>query len=110
MARSSVWSLLVLAGCATSSAPRTPAAHKGDPEAALGAAGYARVVCSAVFLAGRSPEDAAKTSTAFVVNDAHRAAAHDLQVDRTARTVRVMVGSETGMARAIGDQGCVVER
>jgi CubicO group peptidase (beta-lactamase class C family) len=68
------------------------------------------VVCSAVFLAGRTPEDAAKNSTAFYVNDAHRNAAHDLQVDRTARTVRVTVGTETAKARAIGDRGCVVER
>jgi CubicO group peptidase (beta-lactamase class C family) len=100
--------LVVLGGCASSSRPAT--APAADPEAALGASGYARVVCSAVFLAGRTPEDAAKTSTAFVVNEAHRNAAQDLQVDRTARTVRVSVGTETGMARAIGDRGCVVER
>ena len=111
MVRSAVRLLVasVLWGCASSSRP-PPGPPAGDPEAALGAAGYARVVCSAVFLAGRTPEDAAKTSTAFVVNDAHRNAAHDLQVDRAARTVRVTVGTETGMARAIGDQGCVVER
>ncbi len=113
MVRSAVRLLLVLlavlGGCASPPPPR-PAAPAGDPEAALGAAGYARVVCSAVFLAGRAPEDAAKTSTRFVVSDAHRNAAHDLQVDRTARTVRVTVGTETGMARAVGDQGCVVER
>lgn len=107
--RSAVCSLLMLGGCTWSSLPPS-SALAADPEAALGAAGYARVVCSAVFLAGRAPEDAARTSTAFVVNEAHRSAAHNLHVDRTERTVRASLGSETGRARAVGDQGCVVER
>jgi CubicO group peptidase (beta-lactamase class C family) len=105
--RITVCLLVVVSACA--SAPASMSAKiPADAEAALGAAGYARVVCAAVFVAGRAPEDAAKTSTAFVVNEVHRAAAHDLQVDRAAQTVRVTVGGETGVAHVNGDQGCVV--
>ena len=84
------------------------AAEAPDPRL-LGAAGYAKIVCSAVFVSGRSVEEARRNSTYFLATDGDRAAVSAVDVDNTRREVRVKVRSGgSRRARYTGDQGCVI--
>lgn len=79
----------------------------GDP-LSHHAAGYAKVVCSAVFISGFEPEFAALNLGFFVAPLDERAKLGKPAVDRTAREVRVTLPSGvTRVARYLGDQGCV---
>jgi hypothetical protein len=89
------------------SAAGAPAAAARDPRS-LAAAGYASVVCSAVFLQGRDPAEAGRNSTAFVVNDADRPTGDRVEVDRARREVRASArGGPVRVARVVGEVGCV---
>ena len=73
-----------------------------------GLAGYAKILCSAVFVSGRTPEDGAQGSAYFFMPSAER----DLVkwvVDREARLVRASLGNVTREARFYGDQGCIIQ-
>jgi CubicO group peptidase (beta-lactamase class C family) len=84
------------------------AAGARDPRM-LGAAGYAKIVCSAVFVSGRAVEEARRNSTYFLATDEDRAAVSAVDVDRARREVRVTVrGGGSRRARHVGDQGCVI--
>lgn len=77
-----------------------------DP-AVLGAAGYAKVLCSAVFVSDREPEEARQNSAFLFLPDSERL--RDVTVDREAREVRVALDGEiVRTARFYGDQGCVI--
>lgn len=77
-----------------------------DP-AVLGAAGYAKVLCSAVFVSNREPEEARRNSAFLFLPDSERLT--DVTVDREAREARVTLDGEiVRTARFHGDQGCVV--
>src|SRR5215467_13543876 len=65
-------------------------------------AGYAKILCSAVFVSGRDPAEATKNSGG---ND--KVAWH---VDREQKLVRMTLGGVTREARFYGDQGCIIER
>ncbi len=67
------------------------------------AAGYARVMCNAVFLTGLDPDFAAENVGYFTAPYESRAKLGKPVIDRAARTVRV--GRET--AKDLGSQGCV---
>ncbi|HET8548125.1 MAG TPA: hypothetical protein VFL57_08985, partial [Bryobacteraceae bacterium] len=72
------------------------------------AAGYAKVVCSAVFLSGFDPEFAAENLGYFVAPYAERRRLSKPVIDRTAKTVHIDVPN--GIRRSaqyLGDQGCV---
>jgi CubicO group peptidase (beta-lactamase class C family) len=72
------------------------------------AAGYAKVVCSAVFVSGFDPEFAAENLGYFVAPYAERKRLGKPVVDRTAKTVRIDLPDGTSRtARHLGDQGCV---
>lgn len=84
------------------------AAGAPDPRM-LGAAGYAKIVCSAVFVSGRAVEEARRNSTYFLATDEDRAAVSAVDVDPGRREVRVTVRSGgSRRARYTGDQGCVI--
>ena len=68
------------------------------------AAGYARVMCNAVFLTGLDPEFAAENVGYFVAPVASRAKLGKPAIDRAARSVTV--GGVT--AQVVGSQGCAV--
>ncbi len=75
----------------------------------LGLAGYAKVICSAVFVSGRDPYEAAKNSAFIWLPERQRKRITSLVVDREGREVRVTwASSVTRIARFMGDQGCVV--
>jgi CubicO group peptidase (beta-lactamase class C family) len=72
------------------------------------AAGFAQVMCSAVFITGLTPEFAAENVGYFTAPYAERARLGVPVVDRVAKEVRVTVpGGAVRVARYVGDQGCV---
>jgi CubicO group peptidase (beta-lactamase class C family) len=92
-----------LAALASLAAPGSP------DERLLGAAGYAKIVCSAVFVSGRDVEEARRNSTYFLVRDEDRAGVSAVDVDRARGEVRVTLrDGRSRRARHLGDQGCVV--
>lgn len=71
-------------------------------------AGYAKTLCSAVFLTGLDPDDAAANVGFFTGPLEHRAAVVDRVVDRDKQEVRLRLAhGVTRVARRFGSQGCV---
>jgi len=81
-------------------------APEGTP-ISLGLAGYAKVLCSAVFVSGRAPDEAFRNSGYFLFPDDQRAGV-TYAVDRDARLVRMTHGAITRTAKFYGDQGCII--
>jgi CubicO group peptidase (beta-lactamase class C family) len=80
--------------------PGNPLAHH--------TAGFAKTLCSAVFLTGLDPQDAAANVGFFTGPLAHRSAVVDTVVDRHRREVRLTLSNGvTRLARVFGSQGCV---
>jgi CubicO group peptidase (beta-lactamase class C family) len=73
-----------------------------------GLAGFAKILCSAVFVSGRAPEEAARNSAYFFMPRAEQDQVR-WTVDRDARVVRASFGETTREARLHGDQGCIIE-
>jgi len=72
------------------------------------ASGYAKVMCSAVFITGLDPEFAAENVGFFTGPYAERAKMGKPIVDRTARAVHVTLPDGVRRtAQQVGDQGCV---
>ena len=75
----------------------------------LGLAGFAKVMCSAVFVSGRDPGESARTSGYFMMPRDALGAVSGPQVDRAAGQVSMTHGdSITRTAKFMGDQGCVL--
>jgi CubicO group peptidase (beta-lactamase class C family) len=74
----------------------------------LGAASYAKVLCSAVFVSGREADEARRNSAYILMNAPDRSKPITADVDRQARRVRVTVDQVTRTAAFYGDQGCVI--
>ena len=74
---------------------------------ALGLAGYAKVVCSAVFVSGREPAEAFENSGFFLFPAAERRGV-TYDVDRGKQLVRMTHGAVTRTAKLYGDQGCII--
>jgi CubicO group peptidase (beta-lactamase class C family) len=71
-------------------------------------AGFAKVLCSAVFVTGLDPDFAAENVGYFTAPYAERAKVGNPVVDREAKEVRISIpGGPTRVARYVGDQGCV---
>ena len=72
------------------------------------ASGFAKVMCSAVFVTGLAPDFAAENVGYFTAPYAERARLGKPAVDRTNKTVSVSVpGGATRSAKYLGRQGCV---
>lgn len=72
------------------------------------AAGFAKIVCSAVFVTGLSPEFAAENLGFFTAPYEERAKLGKPTIDRARRAVRVALPTgATRTALYLGDQGCV---
>src|SRR3990172_7070763 len=75
----------------------------------LGIAGYAKVLCSAVFVSGRKLDDARNVSGYFLVPEKDLEHITDISVDHDRKAVRVTLRDLlTREARYFGDQGCVI--
>jgi CubicO group peptidase (beta-lactamase class C family) len=74
----------------------------------LGIAGWAKVLCSAVFVSGRDPDEAFKNSGFFLTAEKDRPHV-TFKVDRERKEVyTTFKGSVTRKAKFYGDQGCVI--
>jgi CubicO group peptidase (beta-lactamase class C family) len=74
----------------------------------LGLAGYAKVLCSAVFVSNRDPKEAAANS-AYWFMPRDEADKVTWEVMRDQRAVRTTLGQTTREARFYGDQGCIID-
>ncbi len=112
---------LLLSALASGCAPTPPEAVPGsEPRAEtpyapsvtpsnLGIAGYAKVLCSAVFVSGRKLDDARHVSGYFMVPEKDLEHVTDISVDQDRKAVRVTLRDlMTREARYFGDQGCVI--
>ncbi len=80
----------------------------GDP-LELETAGFAKLLCSVVFITGRSLAAAIEEDGSFVTLPEARRAAHAAKVDWKARSVSLTLpNGVTRTAREFGDQGCVI--
>lgn len=74
----------------------------------LGIAGYAKVLCSAVFVSGRDAAEAFHNSGYWMMpNDQQDGITY--AVDRQEKLVRVTRGAVTRTAKLYGDQGCIIQ-
>ncbi len=72
------------------------------------AAGFAQIMCSAVFITGLEPDFAAENVGYFTAPYAERAKLGKPVIDPVAKTVSVAVpGGPTRIAKYLGDRGCV---
>ncbi|MEP7344596.1 MAG: serine hydrolase [Gemmatimonadaceae bacterium] len=72
-------------------------------------AGFAKVLCSALFITGRSLQDAAEEDGYFLVPAESRKQATDTIVDKAKQMVTIGVpGGVKRSAKRFGDQGCVI--
>ncbi len=79
----------------------------GTP-AELGLSGYTKVLCSAVFVSGRDPDEASRASAYWWLQPQSDLAKVTFVVDRDAKLVRASLGDVTREAKFFGDQGCVL--
>ncbi|MFQ5538495.1 MAG: serine hydrolase domain-containing protein [Gemmatimonadota bacterium] len=86
-----------------------PASRAPGSPADLGLSGYAKVMCSAIYVSGRDPEEAVVNSGYFLVPEDILPAVRGPFIDPETGIVR-MVYADTlsGAARYMGDQGCVL--
>jgi CubicO group peptidase (beta-lactamase class C family) len=75
----------------------------------LGLAGYAKVLCSAVFVSGRDAQEAARNSGYFFMPEGE-ADKVKWTIDRDRHSVTTTIGSISRTARHYGDQGCIIDR
>jgi CubicO group peptidase (beta-lactamase class C family) len=94
--------------------PSPPPARSHHPDilyqapVSLGAASYAKILCSGVFVSGRDEAEIQQNSAYFLMTEPDRKKPVTAEVDRTAKRVRVTVGGVTRQAAFYGDQGCVI--
>jgi hypothetical protein len=81
-------------------------APEGTP-ISLGLAGYAKVLCSAVFVSGRDPAEAFQNSGFFLFPEEQRRGL-TYAIERANTLVRMTHGSVTRTAKFYGDQGCII--
>jgi CubicO group peptidase (beta-lactamase class C family) len=100
--------IAAIAAGAAQQAPRPGSAFAPDgTPISLGLAGYAKVLCSAVFVSGREPAEAFRNSGFFLFPDDKRAGV-TYTVDRERTLVRMTHGTTTRTAKFYGDQGCII--
>src|SRR5690348_2181260 len=82
-------------------------APPGDP-LSHNTAGYAKIMCSAIFITGLDPEFAAENVGYFTSPYAERAKVAKPVIDRQSKTVQIKLpNGVTRTAKYLGDQGCV---
>ncbi len=97
---------------ATSGSPAAQSASPYGPAGTpveLGLAGYAKVLCSAVFVSGRDASEAAKNSGFFMMPPG-QADNVTWSIDRDQKLVRISLNGMTREARFYGDQGCIIQQ
>jgi CubicO group peptidase (beta-lactamase class C family) len=112
--RTSLLALVLLAGSLPAGAQPASPTRPHHPDipyqspTSLGAASYAKILCSAVFVSGRDVEEARTNSASFLMPAHERTETVAVDVDRTAKRVQATVKGVTRTAAFYGDQGCVI--
>jgi CubicO group peptidase (beta-lactamase class C family) len=88
--------------------PQAPIPGPQGTHTENGLAGYAKILCSGVFVSGRPPEDVAKGSAYFFMPRAEQDQVK-WTIDREARLARASLGTISREARHYGDQGCIIQ-
>src|SRR6185503_2600414 len=92
-----------------------PAARQSDYPRPIGTptenglAGFAKILCSAVFISNRDPAEAAKNSAYFFMPRDEQDKV-TFTIDRHAKSARATFGQTSREARLYGDQGCIIQR
>jgi CubicO group peptidase (beta-lactamase class C family) len=73
-----------------------------------GLAGFAKILCSAVFVSGREPAEAARNSAYFFMPRGEEADV-TWKIDSAQKTVTTTRGDVSRSARLYGDQGCIIQ-
>jgi CubicO group peptidase (beta-lactamase class C family) len=73
-----------------------------------GLAGYAKILCSGVFVSGRAPQDVADGSAYFFLPRAEQPQV-TWTIEKGTKLARASVGETTREARYYGDQGCIIQ-
>ena len=76
----------------------------------LGLQGFAKVLCSAVFVSGRDAAEAKRNSGALLMPSQELADKATYEVDREKKIARVSLEGITREAGFHGDQGCIIHR
>lgn len=100
--------LLFAAGLRARQAQPAPIPAPQGTHTENGLAGYAKILCSGVFVSGRTPEDVARGSAYFFMPRGEQDSVK-WTVDRDAKLVRASLGTITREARYYGDQGCIIQ-
>ncbi len=104
---------VVLAVAAAGAQPASPTRphHPDIPyqsPTSLGAASYAKILCSAIFVSGREVDEARQNSAGFLMPAPDRTEAVTVHIDREKKRVDASVKGATRTAAFYGDQGCVI--
>ena len=106
---------LTCAALATATFLQQPYAQEAQPipgprgtHTENGLAGYAKILCSGVFVSGRTPEDVARGSAYFFMPRAEQDQVK-WTIDRDAKLARTSFGDISREARYYGDQGCIIQ-
>ncbi|HEX5069640.1 MAG TPA: serine hydrolase [Vicinamibacterales bacterium] len=73
-----------------------------------GLAGFAKILCSAVFISGRNDAEAARNSAYFFMPRDEQDKV-TWTIDRARHVVTASFGSDSMSARQYGDQGCIIQ-
>lgn len=74
-----------------------------------GLAGFAKILCSAVFVSGRDPAEAARNSAYFFMPRDEQDKVQ-WKIDRQGKMAYASLGKTTREAKFYGDQGCIIHR
>jgi len=102
--------LCAIVGAVTVAAQQSAPAYptpSGSPTV-NGLAGFAKILCSAVFISGRDDKEAARNSAYFFMPRAEQDQV-TWTIDRAARVVTATLGKDARSARLYGDQGCIIQ-
>src|SRR5438034_6701966 len=97
----------ITAGVARQTSTQPPAYVVVGTPTELGLAGYAKILCSAVFVSGRDADEGAKNS-AYWMMPAGEQDKVQWTIDRAQKLVRASFGGITREAQFYGDQGCII--
>jgi CubicO group peptidase (beta-lactamase class C family) len=104
--RSLLLTIVCSVGLAAQQSPAYPT-PKGSPTV-NGLAGFAKILCSAVFISGRNDAEAAKDSAYFFMPREEQDKVTWL-IDRDQKVVTTTFGRDSQSAKLYGDQGCIIQ-
>ena len=102
-----LWLLVVSISAAARQSPLSYDTPKGSPTV-NGLSGFAKILCSAVFVSGRDENEAARNSAPFFMPNAERSQV-TWTIDKELKAVTATFGTESRSAMFTGDQGCQIQ-